>query len=62
LDGQRIIIFGGKNSIQDKDSLCVLDLISFKWYIPKISGKIPTSRYGHKANVIENYMVISFGE
>ncbi len=67
MDGQRIIIFGGrvgtnKTSLQPQDSLYELDLIDYKWYIPKISGKIPGSRYDHKANVIGKYMVISFGK
>jgi len=64
LDGQRIIIFGGtanQNSVQPRDSLYVLDLINFEWYIPKISGNIPSYRSFHKANVIGKYMVISFG-
>ncbi|RIA89129.1 hypothetical protein C1645_825254 [Glomus cerebriforme] len=63
LDGQRIIIFGGRN-IEDlniNDALYVLDLTKFEWYIPKISGNIPNSRYQHKANVIGKYMVVSFG-
>ena len=60
LDGQRIIIFGGTNF--DQDSLYVLDLKNFEWYIPKISGKLPSSRFWHQANVIGKYMVISFGK
>ena len=64
LDGQRIIIFGGtsRDPIQPQDSLYVLDLSSFEWYIPKVSGKIPSPRINHRANVVENYMVVSFGE
>jgi hypothetical protein len=30
--------------------------------VPKISGKNPSSRTFHKANVIGKYMVISFGK
>jgi len=65
LDGQRIIIFGGLLNVnldQPQDPLYVLDLINFEWYIPKTSGKIPSSRYWHQANIIGNYMVISFGK
>jgi len=66
LDGRRIIIFGGFISSQfilpqPRDSLYVLDIINFEWYIPKTSGNEPSSRGGHKANVIGKYMVISFG-
>jgi len=59
LDGQRIIIFGGITT--SEISLYVLDLIKFEWYIPNVSGKNPSSRIYHKANVIGKYMVISFG-
>ncbi|RIA84171.1 hypothetical protein C1645_742536 [Glomus cerebriforme] len=64
LDGQRIIIFGGITTtagLAPEDSLYELNLINFEWYIPKISGQIPKSRAYHKANVIGNYMVVSFG-
>ncbi|PKC16547.1 galactose oxidase [Rhizophagus irregularis] len=60
LDGQRIIIFGG-NKIDSTDALYVLNTTNFEWYVPKISGKLPESRYFHMANVIEKYMVVSFG-
>jgi len=60
LDGKRIIIFGGYFTYTEP--LYVLDLINFEWYIPKVSGKIPSSRYWHRANVIGKYMVISFGK
>uniref|UniRef100_A0A1D1YE72 Kelch domain-containing protein 3 n=1 Tax=Anthurium amnicola TaxID=1678845 RepID=A0A1D1YE72_9ARAE len=60
LDGQRIIIFGG-SEIDPKDALYVLSLTDFKWYIPKISGNIPTSRSQHKSDVIGNYLVVTFG-
>ncbi|RIA79410.1 hypothetical protein C1645_840758 [Glomus cerebriforme] len=63
LDGQRIIIFGGyfNNPGYLDTSLYVLDLTNFNWYVPKFSGKIPNPRVHHRANVIKNYMVISFG-
>ncbi len=66
LDGKRIIIFGGATGtdiipVQSQDSLYVLDMINLEWYIPKISGKIPSSRHWHQANIIGKYMVISFG-
>ena len=60
LDGQRIITYGGIKG-PSQESLYVLDIINFEWYIPKVSGKIPSSRYLHQANVIGKYMVISFG-
>lgn len=64
LDGQKIIIFGGFNdfSLKANESLYILNLTNFEWYIPRISGKIPKNRYYHKANVIDNYMIISFGK
>ena len=48
--------------LQVSDSLYVLNLINFEWYIPKTTGKISSSRQWHKANVIEKYMVITFGK
>ncbi|CAG8730036.1 13465_t:CDS:2, partial [Funneliformis caledonium] len=59
LYGQQIIIFGGY--VGSHESLYVLDLLNFEWYIPNISGTIPSSRHWHKANVIGKYMFISFG-
>ena len=47
--------------INPAESLYVLDIKTYRWYIPKISGNIPNTRYYHKANVIGKYMVISFG-
>jgi len=64
LDGQWIIIFGEETysiPLQPQNSLYVLDLINFEWYISKISGNIPSYRSFHKANIIGKYMVISFG-
>ncbi|RGB37951.1 kinase-like domain-containing protein [Rhizophagus diaphanus] len=63
LDGQKVIIFGGSNNsnLKSNESLYVLNLTNFEWYIPRISGKIPKNRYYHKANVNDNYMIISFG-
>jgi hypothetical protein len=66
LDSQKVIIFGGAVNTVDQpapgDSLYVLNLNGFEWYIPKSSGKTPNSRAHHKANVIGKYMVISFGK
>ncbi|RIA85744.1 hypothetical protein C1645_879106 [Glomus cerebriforme] len=63
LDGQRIIIFGGAfiNPGYLDTTLYVLDLTNFSWYVPKISGKIPSPRIYHQTNVIGKYMVVSFG-
>ncbi|RIA89547.1 hypothetical protein C1645_738567 [Glomus cerebriforme] len=66
LDGQQIIIFGGKQSgttgnIILNDSLYTLNINTFEWNIPNISGEIPRARSYHKANVIGKYMVISYG-
>ncbi|RGB41045.1 hypothetical protein C1646_752566 [Rhizophagus diaphanus] len=63
LDGQRIIIFGGYiiNTNYLDTTLYVLDLNNYNWYVPKFSGKIPSPRAYHEANVIGKYMVISFG-
>ncbi|CAG8456562.1 11834_t:CDS:2 [Funneliformis caledonium] len=65
LDGQRVIIFGGAKeyeNLQSQNALYVLNLINYEWYIPKISGKIPSPRRWHEANVIGKYMVVSFGQ
>ncbi|CAI2175439.1 8982_t:CDS:2 [Funneliformis geosporum] len=63
LDGQQVIMFGGwnENNISTADSLYTLNLSTFRWQIPNVSGKLPNSRYYHRANVIGKYMVISFG-
>ncbi|RIA94326.1 hypothetical protein C1645_818133, partial [Glomus cerebriforme] len=62
LDGLTVIIFGGYfNDPGYLDpALYVLDLTHFTWYVPKVSGIIPSPRVWHKANVIGKYMVISF--
>jgi hypothetical protein len=67
LDDQRIIIFGGAESLDNKplkneESLYTLNLINFEWNIPKTAGQIPSTRMYHTANVIGKYMVISFGK
>ncbi|CAI2188853.1 9996_t:CDS:2, partial [Funneliformis geosporum] len=50
------------NNLKPQEALYVLNLANYEWYIPKITGIIPGSRYWHKANVIGRYMVISFGD
>ncbi|CAI2177042.1 14463_t:CDS:2 [Funneliformis geosporum] len=64
LDGQQVIMFGGwnENNISTADSLYTLNLSTFRWQIPNVSGKLPNSRYYHRANVIGKYMVISFDQ
>ncbi|CAB4418609.1 unnamed protein product [Rhizophagus irregularis] len=59
-DGRGIIIFGGFNVV-NTDSLYILDTINLEWYVPNITGQLPANRYNHKANVIGNFMVVSFG-
>ncbi|PKY31003.1 hypothetical protein RhiirB3_531367 [Rhizophagus irregularis] len=65
LDGQRVIVFGGIPTADianaPKIPLYELNLITFEWHIPKTSGSTPASRENHRANVIGNYMVITFG-
>ncbi|GBB99972.1 hypothetical protein RclHR1_00370013 [Rhizophagus clarus] len=67
LDAQRVIIFGGdtsatsNNFLSPEDALYFLDLNNFTWDIPKISGKIPSSRTFHRSLVIGKYMVVTFG-
>ncbi|RGB39872.1 hypothetical protein C1646_754004 [Rhizophagus diaphanus] len=59
---QRVIIYGGPSDAEPIDSsLYELKLINFEWRIPKTSGQTPASRISHSANVIDKYMVISFG-
>ncbi|CAG8503378.1 8280_t:CDS:2 [Funneliformis caledonium] len=61
LDGKRLIIFGG-NQTYLPEALYVLDLQTFVWSIPKTSsGRKPKARFLHQANVIGNFMVITFG-
>ena len=50
--------------LSSANSLYVLDLNNFNWYIPKITeniGKFPSSRTNHGAVVIGKYMVVTFG-
>ncbi|CAB4380055.1 unnamed protein product [Rhizophagus irregularis] len=66
LDNQKIIIYGGYGptllqSINPENSLYVLNISNFNWYIPKV-GKMPPTRAFHKSVLIENYMVITFGK
>ena len=65
LDNQRVIIFGGYSSnaggVATEDSLYVLNTSSLEWSIPKVSGKIPSNRHHHAANVVGKYMIITFG-
>ncbi|CAG8481051.1 1508_t:CDS:2 [Funneliformis caledonium] len=49
------------NDLKPNEALCVLDLTNFEWYVPSISGTLPSSRFYHQANIIGNYMVVSFG-
>lgn len=60
-DGRGIIIFGGFNVV-NTDSLYILDTINLEWYVPNVTGQLPANRYNHKANVIGNFMVVSFGK
>ena len=63
MDEQRVIIFGGLGVVGvTENSLYVLDLNNFNWYIPKITGKIPSPRYFHKTVIIGKYMVVTFGK
>ena len=68
LDHQRVIIFGGEEdagfsykAVAPKNPIYVLDTLALEWYIPKVSGNIPSNRHYHAANVVGKYMVISFG-
>ena len=40
----------------------VLELENFNWYVPKISGKIPSNRAFHILVLIDKYIVITFGK
>jgi len=67
LHSDRIIIFGGTSTVAADDlapgdSLYVLYLPTFYWQIPMVTGQIPKSRMFHKANVIDDYMVVTFGK
>jgi hypothetical protein len=37
-------------------------VINWEWSIPKISGKFPeVTPHAHKANLVDNYMIVTFG-
>ncbi|GBC05035.1 hypothetical protein RclHR1_00060048 [Rhizophagus clarus] len=65
LDGEQVIVFGGLGNqntvISLGEALYTLNINTFEWSIPNVSGNIPNCRYMHKANVIGNYMVVTFG-
>ncbi|GES82222.1 hypothetical protein GLOIN_2v1656403 [Rhizophagus clarus] len=63
LDGRSVIMFGGRGEtdLPSSDALYVLDTINFNWYIPNVTGNIPRPRFWHKANIMDNYMLVSFG-
>ena len=66
LDAQEVIIFGGfgpgfRQDLNPDNSLYVLDLNNFNWRIPKVTGKIPSSRGFSKTVLIGKYIVITFG-
>ena len=72
LDGQRVIIYGGSEKINAGptvpdidpfDSLYELNVNNWEWYIPKVSGIPPSATtFSHKAVVIGNYMIVTFGK
>jgi hypothetical protein len=64
LDRQSVIIYGGQEDGETivKNPLYVLNVNNFNWHIPKVIGKIPSSRTSHKAELIGKYMVITFGK
>jgi hypothetical protein len=69
LNNQRVIIFGGTENalsavnLDINDSLYILKLNNFEWDVAKVSGQVPlSSRNFHQANVIGNYIIISFGK
>ena len=61
-DGKRVVIYGG--SVPNDDALYVLNVETWEWYIPKVSGKPPSVvTYSHRAVLVDNkYMVITFGK
>ncbi|PKY24356.1 galactose oxidase, partial [Rhizophagus irregularis] len=54
LDGEQVIVYGGLGNnniiISPKESLYTLNINTFEWSIPKITGNIPSCRYMHRAN------------
>jgi len=48
--------------LSSADSLYVLDLNNFNWYIPKTTGQIPSSRIKYETVLIGKYMVVTFGK
>ena len=63
LDGQRVIIYGGRGITDPTDALYVLDINKWEWYVPKISGPLPkVVTYAHRSIVIDKYMFITFGK
>jgi hypothetical protein len=59
-----MIVFGGCTSSgykNSKNDIFVLNLDTFEWSKPKISGNFPTPRHGHSMTVIGESRVALFG-
>ncbi|CAG8503357.1 8279_t:CDS:2, partial [Funneliformis caledonium] len=55
-------VLGYTGTEKDPNSgLYVLNLTSYEWSIPNVSGNQPLVRTWHRANVIGKYMVVTFG-
>ena len=63
LDNKKVIIYGGRNFTNSSDSLYVLNVETWEWYIPNVFGTYPTViTHSHRSVVVGNYMVITFGK
>ena len=54
-----------EKKLSSADSIYVLGLNNFNWYIPKMTsmiGKFPSSRIFHRTVLIGKYMVVTFGK
>lgn len=61
LDGKSLYIFGGYDGKRNHNDLYVLDVDSFKWTRPEVSGPAPEGRNGHTATLVGRRMFILGG-
>lgn len=49
LDGNRLYIFGGYDGKRNHNDLFVLDIETYSWSRPQVTGQVPVGRNGHTA-------------
>ena len=57
-----LVIFGGYSQYGDcENDLAVLDMITWRWSVPKVSGEAPAPRMSHTATRFGSTMLVYGG-